>query len=146
MRKVHKVTEDTVHYDLSSHTGRHESTSLLPRGGGILHLGRNSEPFSVSMFHQLRCLNLIGRELVDRLAADKTTQRKTPSSLSHHCMNYLRQMVLCRADTTLESATNPYGPHIVTRAVTHTCNDWTAVYAAAEDNYARYVDNLPSRS
>lgn len=54
-------------------------------------------------------------------------------------MNYLRQMILCRADTRLEPAYNIIGPRIVTSSITHTCNDWSAVYAAAEENYSAYA-------
>ncbi|EJD46592.1 hypothetical protein AURDEDRAFT_32543, partial [Auricularia subglabra TFB-10046 SS5] len=125
---------DTVHYDLRNRAGEDEVSGLLPQGGGILHLGPHNAPFSISMFHQLRCLDIIGRELVTRMTAETTGQLGPPSVLSQHCMNYLRQMILCRADTTLESATTPYGPHVVTRAVTHTCNNWEEVYAAAEEN------------
>ncbi|EJD46584.1 hypothetical protein AURDEDRAFT_164409 [Auricularia subglabra TFB-10046 SS5] len=116
LAKVHKATEDTQHYSLNGELGSLEWATLLPRGGGLLRLGPDDEVFSISMFHQLRCLDIIGHELMSRAG-------RPPSALSHHCMNYLRQMILCRADTTLESAKNPHGPHIVVQDITHTSDE-----------------------
>ncbi|KZV85749.1 hypothetical protein EXIGLDRAFT_681570 [Exidia glandulosa HHB12029] len=128
--------EDTVHYAHDTALGLIEWNSTLPLGGGMLHLGPHQRLFSVSMFHQLRCLDVIGRELLER---SETAVPAEPTALARHCMNYLRVMVLCRSDTRLESAYNIVGPRIVTSSITHTCNDWSAVYAAAEDNHLAYV-------
>jgi len=43
-------------------------------------------------------------------------------------MNYLRQMVLCRADVTLESGRDPVGPGAVVSDITHVCRDWNVVW------------------
>lgn len=138
-KKVRKATEDTVHYDLSTDFGNAEWASVFPRGGGLVHLGAKDEPFTVSMFHELRCLDIIGHEVVARLRARSASP---PAPLVEHCMGYIRQMILCRADTTLESAKASYGDHIVMKGVVHTCNDWSAVYAAAEANYDEYQQRL----
>ncbi|KZV95270.1 hypothetical protein EXIGLDRAFT_610797, partial [Exidia glandulosa HHB12029] len=138
--KVLKATEDSVHYASHTELGHSEWNSTLPSGGGMLYFGPpgNRQQFSISMFHQLRCLDIIGRELLDERAQMK--QWVEPSALSQHCMGYLRQMILCRADTWIESAYNAVGPRIVTSAATHTCSDWSAVYGAAEDNFREYVE------
>lgn len=61
----------------------------------------------------------------------------------HHCINYLRQLILCQPDLTLEPQS--YFLHdqlhkqgVDGLGVTHTCRDWTQVYAALEDNWAEY--------
>lgn len=62
-----------------------------------------------------------------------------------HCLTYLRQLVLCSADTTLErafEAKNVDGR--ITRAaygmdITHQCRDWTQVRKYVEDNYEEYM-------
>ncbi|KZV85735.1 hypothetical protein EXIGLDRAFT_775275 [Exidia glandulosa HHB12029] len=130
--RVHKATEDTIHYALDTPLGHSEWDTTLPSGGGILHFGPSQRPFSISMFHQLRCLNVIGRELEVRANGDAAWKEPTP--LSTHCMSYMRQMVLCRASTRLESVHTSTRPHVSVNAVTHTCNDWSAVYEAAERN------------
>lgn len=51
-----------------------------------------------------------------------------------HCMNYIRQMVLCGADLTHESAESEGV------GVTHTCRDWNAAYETVNDNYERWTN------
>ncbi|EJD48815.1 hypothetical protein AURDEDRAFT_60489, partial [Auricularia subglabra TFB-10046 SS5] len=131
--QVLKTTEDSVHYDLETSVGRSEWNSTLPGGNGVVYLGPHRRPFTVAMFHQLRCLQIIGAEIITRRNTDQT---ETPTAVARHCMTYLRQMVLCRADVRLESVRSPFGPRATTSAITHVCNDWTAVYAEAEQNYA----------
>jgi hypothetical protein len=87
------------------------------------------------MFHQLRCLNIIRQGLADFQQNDR---RKPPEKKVEQCMDYIKQMVLCRADVRLESARNPTGPGIAVSDVTHTCRDWTRVYEAAEENFRAY--------
>ncbi|EJD46605.1 hypothetical protein AURDEDRAFT_113657 [Auricularia subglabra TFB-10046 SS5] len=133
--KAHKPTEDSVHLRHDTPLGRAGWASMMPSGGGMLYLGPQRRKFSISMFHQLRCLDIIGLELQDRL---NETTWTTPTPLARHCMNYLRQMILCRADTRLEAARSINLTRLTTSSVTHTCNDWSAVYAAAERNYLEY--------
>ncbi|KZV85740.1 hypothetical protein EXIGLDRAFT_622690 [Exidia glandulosa HHB12029] len=138
MDKVHKPSEDTVHYAYETSLGALESNSTLPSGGGIIHLGPNQRAFSISMFHQLRCLNIMGRDVSIRAS---TAAPRESTALEQHCMNYLRQMILCRSSIRLESGINIEGGRLVTSSVTHTCSDWSAVYSAAEANYAAYKRN-----
>lgn len=109
-------------------------SASLGEEGGIIRLGKDKERYSISMFHQLRCLDIIGNDIIVANATDSKLGAAVPGQMTQHCMNYLRQMVLCRADLRLESARNPYGPRIAVSDVTHTCRDWNAVYRAAEKN------------
>lgn len=56
-----------------------------------------------------------------------------------HCMNYIRQMVLCGADLTLEPEGDDRG-EATGVGVTHTCRDWTTVYDTINDNYAKWTE------
>lgn len=84
--------EDSVHYQINTEDGRAEWASLIP-GNGLVYLGEQpGHPFSISMFHQLRCLNIIREDIV---GAGRN------AALSRHCLNYLRQMIMCRSDAQL---------------------------------------------
>ncbi|KAF5390968.1 hypothetical protein D9757_004013 [Collybiopsis confluens] len=134
---VYLNVENTVHYALDTAFGRAEWNTTLPSHGIRLHFGADaSETFTVSLFHQLYCLNVI------RIALSKFSDpevRQLPQVETVQCMDYIRQMVLCRANLRLESARNPTGPGIAVADVTHTCKDWTAVYSAAQENWEAYV-------
>jgi hypothetical protein len=80
--------------------------------------------FGVSMFHQIHCLQMIRLALING-----------PNDHSGHCLNFLRQAILCNSDTTLDpvyingsmAGSNGLG-------VTHICRDWSQVYAYIEEN------------
>ncbi|KXN87295.1 hypothetical protein AN958_00156 [Leucoagaricus sp. SymC.cos] len=89
----------------------------------------------------MRCLNIIRKTLAQYYAdASDNAQIQNPR-LAQHCMNFLRQMILCRSNSRLESVRASKGNHVTSWEVTHTCQDWTAVYEAAEDNYRDYLSN-----
>ncbi|KIJ25900.1 hypothetical protein M422DRAFT_136836, partial [Sphaerobolus stellatus SS14] len=72
---------------------------------------------SIAMIHQLQCLQVIHEEFV----AHNLTVK------SQHCMEYLRQSILCSADTRLESVRFSKPPHVVSLSGEYECRDWTAV-------------------
>jgi hypothetical protein len=68
--------------------------------------------------------------------------------LSHvdHCLIYLRQMVLCNVDVTLEPANHKQQTadgkvmNVVTGIdVVHECKDWEQVWDYMEANYGHYA-------
>ncbi|CAL1697314.1 unnamed protein product [Somion occarium] len=136
---VHMAHEDSVHYSIDTPIGIGEWNATLPSGGVLLRLGTTFEPFTLSMFHQLRCLNIVREVIVDLYADDTPDAKTTKPELARHCMNYIRQMVLCRADMRLESVRAPKGHQMTVSDVTHTCRDWTTVYDAAERNYREFM-------
>ncbi|KAG2151243.1 uncharacterized protein EDB93DRAFT_1103191 [Suillus bovinus] len=86
--------EDSVHYQMNTEDGRAEWASLTP-GNGLVYLGeQRGHPFSISMFHQLRCLDILREDIV---------RANSSAALSRHCLNYLRQMIMCRSDAQLEN-------------------------------------------
>jgi len=54
-------------------------------------------------------------------------------------------MILCRADTRLESSRRHTYPRITTASVTHVCNDWSRAFEEAEKNWEewRKSEGLP---
>lgn len=99
---------------------------LFPEGG-IIHLGPERTPYTVSMMHQLRCLNVIR----DQLSRPRSERDAEPT---RHCLNYIRQMATCRGDLQFDPIQYPHkvnalDPHAVRR-----CRDWRAVYDAVWKN------------
>ena len=141
---VHLTHEDSVHYSIDTVAGEAEWNATLPRGGAILHLGPDLQPFTLGLFHQLRCLNIVRDVIVDFYADDSPAAKMKKPELARHCMNYLRQTVLCRADMRLESVRAPKGHQMTVSDITHTCRDWTPIYEAAEGNFEDYEARLSS--
>ena len=130
--------EPTKHYQLSGPAADAEWAALAPHDG-IVHLGPHRRPYSISLFHQLRCLDIIRRDIVVPPAPEDEDDGN--KKLSRHCLNYMRQMVLCRADLALDPVLGRAHEARV-RPDTNQCVDWRRVYEEAERNqreYARWV-------
>ncbi|ETW74669.1 hypothetical protein HETIRDRAFT_447042 [Heterobasidion irregulare TC 32-1] len=118
--------------------------TIFPGGGGWVNLGPQGRPFSVSMFHQLHCLNGIRHAISQSSAAACNNTTMDPKILGHtsHCFNFLRQALLCKADTTLEPTTIvdlPKGAHGAAASgngVLHRCVDYPSVYHFLERKHA----------
>ncbi|KAJ6602432.1 hypothetical protein DFH09DRAFT_1301464 [Mycena vulgaris] len=119
--------EDTVHFQMEADA---EWDSLSP-GDGLVYLGDDHQPFTPSMFHQLRCLNII-RTAVVELDVSGRNDTVQPTDLGHHCVNYLRQMVLCRGDLALDRVLGKPFPNVLPD--TYQCRDWSAAYREVEKN------------
>ncbi|KAA1476442.1 hypothetical protein DENSPDRAFT_511850 [Dentipellis sp. KUC8613] len=130
-RPVRMTVEETVYFQMRDTTGSADAewASLYP-GGGVVYLGDHYQPYTVSMLHQLRCLDIVRKGIVERIN-DKQTTLVPPTGLQRHCINYLRQMVLCRADTHLEDIVGKPETIILSH---HRCMDWESIYLAAQEN------------
>ena len=104
----------------------HEWAALVP-SDGIVHLGVDQEPHTVSMLHQLRCINLM-REQLTQSKAGRDVDR------TQHCMNYLRQMLMCHADDMLDPYQYVHKMNALNAQPVRRCRDWRAVYERVEDN------------
>jgi hypothetical protein len=129
MSNVYLNVENSVHYQLNSSTADAEWDAMIPPNGGIVHVGPDGQPFMPSIFHQLRCLNIIRKTYIAEETASEDFK-----SLSRHCMNYLRQMIMCRANLRLEPVVDPFGAHAVNPWGKLTCKDWRKAYSAHEEN------------
>ncbi|KAJ7822602.1 hypothetical protein B0H13DRAFT_1659607 [Mycena leptocephala] len=124
------AVEDTVSYPLNGSDADSKWQSMLPKGEGIVHVGPNKQPYMLSLFHQLKCLDILRRFHVDSVEGIDGGL----DALARHCLNYLRLMVLCRSDLRLESVQDPDGSHAVDMYGYLTCVDWRQVYARVEEN------------
>lgn len=91
---------------------------------GFSQVGPDGRTFQISMVHQLHCLDVI------RVGF----QVGGPDFAHHveHCLRYLRQSVLCCADSTLEEIDPRFvdGKWVYGASGTgmiHECRDWTAI-------------------
>lgn len=129
----------TAHYRINNSDTEDEYRSLLPSGGYLVHLPNkngNLEEYTVTLFHQLKCLDIIRQEYLNDAS-------QPVSSLTRHCMNYLRQSLLCNLNTGLENAKNSAAT--ASRSYNALCFDWTKVYAEAERNSERRHEHLKVR-
>ncbi|KAL0573265.1 hypothetical protein V5O48_008692 [Marasmius crinis-equi] len=90
--RVYMSMENSVHFAYNTDLGANEWNATLPSGSGRLLLGPPDEetPQTISLFHQLRCLDIIRHSI---MAFRDVETRQAPEKVAHHCMNYLRQMV-----------------------------------------------------
>jgi Mycotoxin biosynthesis protein UstYa len=102
--------------------------------GGFVRLGDDYRTFAVSMYHQLDCMAIFHSMLI------RFTQSPGGSAHMHHCLNYLRQSILCSADDTQEPPLKV--AELKNRGCalpfTRQCRDWTALYSFSSTNYLNF--------
>lgn len=95
-------------YQLLSPDGTDDWAHLATRLGARVHNRQSGEVRTVAMFHQLECLVHMSRAF-----------REFPSissyNLNQHCLNYMRQALLCHAETRLEPVHSLKGPGYVSK-------------------------------
>ncbi|KAJ3577660.1 hypothetical protein NPX13_g2903 [Xylaria arbuscula] len=76
--------------------------SVFPRGKGFIkHPDISPETHCLSVFHQLHCLDIIRWGYWAAMEGVEPSHHAKPSHL-RHCFDYLRQTIMCAADTNLE--------------------------------------------
>lgn len=115
---------------------------LLPSTNGskgIVALGPHNRTFLISMAHQFHCLNSIRLSfLANQTGATEHVE---------HCLRYLRQMVLCYADATLDMDEPDYSSDGILHhgssglGSLHRCRDWTALRDFM-DEYAAVAQSI----
>lgn len=137
--RVALTVEESVHFSLSRDDGESIWRASTPTGGGYVHLGAEMRLYSVAMFHQLHCIERLREALVGEGDGHHT----------QHCLNYLRQFILCQPDLTLEEGNfmernfemeeDGHGDVRMPVGRTHMCSDWSVVYDAMEGNWDEWV-------
>ena len=121
--------------------------SVTPLGKGFVKIGDRDgveDYYAISMYHQFHCLNDFRKMLSGRQRNESRAEHDKMHVV--HCLAYLRQMILCNADTTLEpafSALNTDGRK--TKAaygagVIHQCRDWEQIREFSEVNFQSWKD------
>ena len=86
--------------------------------------------YMMTVFHQLHCLSYLAEHYQQGYGGVELT--KEVAHHTAHCFNYLRQGIMCSADTTLEGKTDE-GPG---EGSEHECADYHALLKWANDNSA----------
>lgn len=73
-----------------------------------------------------------------------------PNEHSGHCLNFLRQAILCNADITLDPLLDDSDEAVAATdglGVTHICRDWMQVYDYVAENQRGHMweDNVMQR-
>lgn len=66
---------------------------------------------------------------------------------TQHCLNYVRQMLLCEAGTRLEPVfaaeeNGKMGLKVDGLGVDHVCRDWSLLHDAVNENFRQWPDEL----
>ncbi|KAL5486152.1 hypothetical protein ACEPAI_7196 [Sanghuangporus weigelae] len=130
-------TNNTADFPIHGPQASAAWSSVYPNGFGFVRLGPERRILCVSMFHQLHCIEKMRRAL------DSPDDPVATIPHLQHCMNYIRQMVMCGADLTLEpdgfdETNNRSGATGV--GVAHRCRDWSVVYDTVKENFARWTE------
>ncbi|EEB92745.1 hypothetical protein MPER_08701 [Moniliophthora perniciosa FA553] len=121
--------EDSVHYRLNDHPeNAREWESLFP-GNGMFSLAGHVQNYTTSMFHQLRCLDILRVALVDMYKYNDS--RRATDPITQHCLNYWRQAVLCNADIHLDPMVGDKDRGTMLPRE-YICRDWVAAYDSLE--------------
>jgi hypothetical protein len=94
--------------------------------------------FGLSVFHQLHCLRAL-RDLVREQKIGVPSRHWGGPDHLEHCLNMIRQGIMCSADTTLEwplyvkEGFGSDGP-ITGEGITHECKNWDSVMNFAVTN------------
>lgn len=125
------TTDEFVEYELYGEQAIADWGAQVPKGNGVVRLGDYRREFVVVAGHELHCLARLVWAIND--PADPM------SAFEHsgHCLDYLRQRILCDADLTLE----PFDPLELDPAKekngampVHKCKDYTKMLGALHDN------------
>ncbi|KAJ5488137.1 hypothetical protein N7453_011591 [Penicillium expansum] len=133
--------DDPSHYGMEGIVATAEWNAIRPPGKGYVSPGEEHFAFGVSMWHQMHCLNHIRAVLVNG---------DDGSDHTAHCFHYLRQGILCAADTTLESGGTSMklanGDQVATGGGTvHTCRDWRQVHDWMESQHDEWTADMYER-
>jgi len=134
------ILEDSNHYPAEGPDADAEWESVYPgQSGGFIRVGPNRRFFGLTVYHQIHCLDsirfaMLGRDHPVRRGLDGE-KRMVPHA--QHCLNFLRQTILCSADLTLEpeASFQDVEEGLFTR---HVCKDWSRVHAFVEQNDVEY--------
>jgi len=137
MGKVDVVVEETLHYPLIGERAGEEWISTSPPGVGFVHLGPDHRVMAPSIVHEMHCLRSL------RFALEFPTHHISRIPHLDHCLNYLRQMILCSSDLTLEPGDVLSSDFSTNReGMTHTCMDWTVLYNELDIHFTAWESHL----
>ena len=114
--------DDSIHYQVSGKDASTQWSSLFPQNSRHIVQDSSGTQYTVAMYHQLECLDVIRKSFLERNVTETTRD----------CFNYLQQAILCHADTRMESIRWIGKPHVISVPGYWRCRDWEALYRASE--------------
>ncbi|EIW57653.1 uncharacterized protein TRAVEDRAFT_21203 [Trametes versicolor FP-101664 SS1] len=126
------LMEEMVHYMPLGATSDAELLSLSTPGFDSERLGPDDRTLVVTMFHELHFLRMLNLASTPNI-----------TTLPHvtHCLNYLRQSILCSPDLALEPGDIEESDFEVDRTHgVHECKDWAPIYHFVAQNYDMWSD------
>ncbi|KAF8852154.1 hypothetical protein BDZ45DRAFT_678557 [Acephala macrosclerotiorum] len=111
----------------------------MPQSKSIENDPEEGEIYSLSVTHQLHCLG-VSRDVIKKYEK-KDKARFAGDGHEYHCIDYIRQSILCAGDTTLDFAEIFREPDGAGRRLgfsgansTHICRSWDAIKHFAIEN------------
>ncbi|KAI0258958.1 hypothetical protein BC834DRAFT_668218 [Gloeopeniophorella convolvens] len=130
---------ETVHFSLNASdplaAAEWDTTRRHPKGSGFSRFGPEQRVMIPTFFHQLHCLHVISTTFV--------AQGHLYATEDHfrHCLNYLRQTLLCGALDTLEEGDFMSRNYETDRiGDTFVCEDWGALYETMDRNTEEWLE------
>ncbi|TFK53457.1 hypothetical protein OE88DRAFT_1733379 [Heliocybe sulcata] len=121
-----KLNDNSTHYGISSEEDEHDWASVFPDGNGFVRMGHDKRLFALSAYHEMHCMQSVRRAIFQEGHGDGHVQ---------HCLNYLRQMILCRTDVQLEPVVED---GTVAWGRERTCRSREELYGWLSKNMAEY--------
>ncbi len=113
----------TARYNVTTDEAAQEWIVALPSGDGSYRLHTPPTPSEanravfVAMYHELHCIQTFAVALVEN------TREQWPHF--RHCLNYIRQMAMCRPDLTVEAGRFVDEQFVgAAPGAVHVCQDW----------------------
>ncbi|KFX94862.1 hypothetical protein V490_04118, partial [Pseudogymnoascus sp. VKM F-3557] len=160
------IFEDETPYRDIGPAGDKLWNDMMPKGKGFLRVPNarvydlplskpsgngtdGAEEFSVSLTHQLHCLAML-RDVIVQFGKGSASRfwdqaAQGGSGHAYHCLDYIRQGILCAGDTSLEFVKAEYddfgkvtSSSVDGAGVAHVCRDWSVIREALE---AKRVDD-----
>ncbi|KAE8371879.1 hypothetical protein BDV26DRAFT_298386 [Aspergillus bertholletiae] len=121
------------------------SLTFEEHSSGSVSEDPSKEYYCISAFHQMHCLAIIYNALFSKNHAGHH-HRDDHGAHTKHCIDYLRQSIMCASDATLETAA-VLGDGSSVMAVdgwnnTHQCRDWDSLYDFASRHRMLDLDGI----
>lgn len=135
---VAMTLHESIHFDLNGSDplalSEWQLLPSIPKGIGRTRLGPNYRVFVLTFHHQMHCLHRMQRGLIDR------SDPGINEAHIRHCLNYLRQTMMCEAADSLEDGDfmgknleeDRRGDEII-------CRDWERVYDVMDERYEEWL-------
>ncbi|KAJ7699278.1 hypothetical protein B0H17DRAFT_926522 [Mycena rosella] len=135
---VAMTLHESVHFSLNASdpvtTEEWVLYSSIPKGVGRTRLGPQQRVFVLTVSHQMHCLRRIHVAFLNR--EDTLASR----GHIHHCLNYLRQTLLCEAADTLERGDFMARDYSLERVGdTLVCKDWEKAFEVFDEKYSEWM-------